>query len=97
MNFTPVINEDVYVELLELLELYCELLIARFGLLDQKWVLKSPAHPLAPRTTPSSFLSGLLTYRDVRVDSVTSTVLGNLTRALAKASVQLYMPLHGQN
>ena len=31
-----VINEDIYVELLELLELYCELLIARFGLLDQK-------------------------------------------------------------
>lgn len=31
-----VIHEDVYVELLELLELYCELLIARFGLLDQK-------------------------------------------------------------
>lgn len=30
-----VINEDIYVELLELLELYCELLIARFGLLDQ--------------------------------------------------------------
>ncbi|RDX51941.1 DUF292-domain-containing protein [Lentinus brumalis] len=30
-----IINEDVYVELLELLELYCELLIARFGLLDQ--------------------------------------------------------------
>lgn len=33
-----VINEDVYVELLELLELYCELLLARFGLLDQKCV-----------------------------------------------------------
>ena len=33
---TAVINEDIYVELLELLELYCELLIARFGLLDQK-------------------------------------------------------------
>lgn len=33
-----VINEDIYVELLELLELYCELLIARFGLLDQKSV-----------------------------------------------------------
>ena len=31
-----VINEDVNLELLELLELYCELLIARFGLLDQK-------------------------------------------------------------
>jgi len=30
-----IINEDVYVELLELLELYCELLLARFGLLDQ--------------------------------------------------------------
>jgi len=31
-----IINEDIHVELLELLELYCELLIARFGLLDQK-------------------------------------------------------------
>ncbi|KAI6048035.1 DUF292-domain-containing protein [Pisolithus marmoratus] len=30
-----VINEDVTLELLELLELYCELLIARFGLFDQ--------------------------------------------------------------
>ncbi|KAK2461499.1 hypothetical protein APHAL10511_005962 [Amanita phalloides] len=29
------INEDIYAELLELLELYCELLIARFGLLEQ--------------------------------------------------------------
>lgn len=33
-----VINEDVYIELLELLELYSELLLARFGLLDQKYV-----------------------------------------------------------
>ncbi len=32
------INEDIHVELLELLELYCELLLARFGLLDQKYV-----------------------------------------------------------
>lgn len=31
-----VINEDIYLELLELLELYCELLIARFGLVEQK-------------------------------------------------------------
>ena len=31
-----VINEDIHVELLELLELYCELLLARFGLLEQK-------------------------------------------------------------
>ncbi|KAJ7597376.1 DUF292-domain-containing protein [Mycena floridula] len=30
-----IIHEDVYVELLELLELYCELLLARFGVLDQ--------------------------------------------------------------
>ncbi|KAI0323107.1 regulator of Vps4 activity in the MVB pathway-domain-containing protein [Amylostereum chailletii] len=30
-----IINEDINTELLELLELYCELLIARFGLLDQ--------------------------------------------------------------
>ncbi|KAF9270827.1 DUF292-domain-containing protein [Marasmius fiardii PR-910] len=29
------INEDIHVELLELLELYCELLLARFGVLDQ--------------------------------------------------------------
>jgi hypothetical protein len=35
-----VINEDIHVELLELLELYCELLLARFGLLDQKLVLQ---------------------------------------------------------
>jgi len=33
--YSTVINEDIHVELLELLELYCELLIARFGLLDQ--------------------------------------------------------------
>ena len=31
-----VINEDIYLELLELLELYCELLIARFGLVEIK-------------------------------------------------------------
>ncbi|KAI0962331.1 hypothetical protein AcV7_001199 [Taiwanofungus camphoratus] len=30
-----IIHEDIYVELLELLELYCELLLARFALLDQ--------------------------------------------------------------
>lgn len=35
-HFTAVIHEDIQIELLELLELYCELLIARFGLLDQK-------------------------------------------------------------
>ncbi|EJC98801.1 DUF292-domain-containing protein [Fomitiporia mediterranea MF3/22] len=30
-----IINEDIHIELLELLELYCELLLARFGLLEQ--------------------------------------------------------------
>jgi vacuolar protein sorting-associated protein IST1 len=34
--FSIVINEDVHLELLELLELYCELLIARFGLVELK-------------------------------------------------------------
>jgi vacuolar protein sorting-associated protein IST1 len=34
--FHVVINEDIYLELLELLELYCELLIARFGLVELK-------------------------------------------------------------
>ena len=35
-HFPIVINEDIYLELLELLELYCELLIARFGLVEVK-------------------------------------------------------------
>ena len=39
-SFLSVINEDIHVELLELLELYCELLLARFGLLDLKYVSK---------------------------------------------------------
>ena len=34
--FLVVINEDIHLELLELLELYCELLIARFGLVEAK-------------------------------------------------------------
>ncbi|KAI9057029.1 DUF292-domain-containing protein [Trametes sanguinea] len=38
-----IIHEDVYVELLELLELYCELLISRFGLLDQSTREPDPA------------------------------------------------------
>jgi hypothetical protein len=40
VDLPSVINEDIYVELLELLELYCELLLARFGLLDLKYVFK---------------------------------------------------------
>jgi len=33
-----IINEDIHLELLELMELYCELLIARFGLVELKCV-----------------------------------------------------------
>lgn len=33
-----IIGDDIHVELLELLELYCELLLARFGLLELKYV-----------------------------------------------------------
>jgi vacuolar protein sorting-associated protein IST1 len=36
--FSVVINEDIHLELLELMELYCELLIARFGLVELKCV-----------------------------------------------------------
>ncbi|KAF5374970.1 hypothetical protein D9758_000508 [Tetrapyrgos nigripes] len=36
------INEDIYLELLELLELYCELLLARFGVLDQNIIFAAP-------------------------------------------------------
>ena len=36
ISWWTVINEDIYIELLELLELHCELVIARFGLLDQQ-------------------------------------------------------------
>lgn len=34
LRVESMINEDIHIELLELLELYCELLIARFGILD---------------------------------------------------------------
>ncbi|KAJ3830269.1 DUF292-domain-containing protein [Lentinula raphanica] len=38
-----VIGEDIHIELLELLELYCELLLARFGILDQNTREPDPA------------------------------------------------------
>lgn len=38
-----IINEDIHIELLELLELYCELLIARFGILDMNSREPDPA------------------------------------------------------
>ncbi|KAF5323464.1 hypothetical protein D9611_005507 [Ephemerocybe angulata] len=50
-----IINEDVHVELLELLELYCELLLARFGILDQNII----------RAAPSTELKELHIVRDI--------------------------------
>ncbi|KAJ3869219.1 DUF292-domain-containing protein [Lentinula novae-zelandiae] len=38
-----IISEDIHLELLELLELYCELLLARFGVLDQNGREPDPA------------------------------------------------------
>jgi vacuolar protein sorting-associated protein IST1 len=38
-----IILEDIHVELLEILELYCELLLARFGVLDQNTREPDPA------------------------------------------------------
>ena len=34
-----IIREDLFVEMLEILELYCELLLARFGLLEQMYAI----------------------------------------------------------
>jgi hypothetical protein len=34
-----IIREDLFVEMLEILELYCELLLARFGLLEQMYAV----------------------------------------------------------
>ena len=34
-----IIREDLFVEMLETLELYCELLLARFGLLEQMYAI----------------------------------------------------------
>ena len=35
-----IIREDLFVEMLEILELYCELLLARFGLLEQMFLCR---------------------------------------------------------
>lgn len=53
------INEDIRVELLELLELYCELLIARFGLLDMKYVPQLPLSLSSPRSIPTLALRAI--------------------------------------
>ncbi|KAF6754308.1 regulator of Vps4 activity in the MVB pathway-domain-containing protein [Ephemerocybe angulata] len=64
-----IINEDVHVELLELLELYCELLLARFGILDQN--VRTPDPGISEgvcsiiRAAPSTELKELHIVRDI--------------------------------
>lgn len=76
-----VINEDVYIELLELLELYSELLLARFGLLDQKYVQRLFSVDI------------LLIYRFF----FTCLVHGNQTRVSVRAYARSYTQPHEQN
>ena len=46
-------TQDIYAELLELLELYCEVLSARFGLLDLPWVfILATPHPIHHASLP---------------------------------------------
>ncbi|TEB38705.1 DUF292-domain-containing protein [Coprinellus micaceus] len=63
------INEDVYIELLELLELYCELLLARFGVLDQNTRIPDPGVAegvcAIVRAAPSTELKELHILRDI--------------------------------
>ena len=73
-----VINEDIYVELLELLELYCELLIARFGVLDQLY-----AH------FHSIFQRHRVLYTD---EYFTSPAHENLIRVWQRELTQSFMP-----
>ena len=48
-----IIREDIFVEMLEILELYCELLLARFGLLEQMCCLqKTFAHSVEKNVIP---------------------------------------------
>ncbi|KAJ7204465.1 regulator of Vps4 activity in the MVB pathway-domain-containing protein, partial [Mycena pura] len=64
-----IIHEDIYIELLELLELYAELLLARFGLLDQN--TKEPDRGIAEgvcsiiHAAPRTELKELHVLRDI--------------------------------
>ncbi|KAJ7610924.1 DUF292-domain-containing protein [Roridomyces roridus] len=64
-----IINEDIHVELLELLELYSELLLARFGLLDQNTHKPDPAISEAVcaiiHAAPHTELKELQVLRDI--------------------------------
>jgi vacuolar protein sorting-associated protein IST1 len=64
-----IVREDIYIELLEILELYCELLLARIALLDRKDC--DPGLEEAVKTivyaAPHSDIKELLTIRDILV------------------------------
>ncbi|TCD65472.1 hypothetical protein EIP91_002590 [Steccherinum ochraceum] len=60
-----IINEDIYVELLELLELYCELLISRFSLLDQN--VREPDAGVAEGVTSIIFASPRTELKELHV------------------------------
>lgn len=64
-----IVREDIYIELLEMLELYCELLLARIALLDRKEC--DPGLEEAVKTiiyaAPHSDIKELLTIRDLLV------------------------------
>lgn len=45
-----IIRQDISVELMEILELYCELLLARIGMMDSKWAYSLPAFLLPSLT-----------------------------------------------
>lgn len=44
-----IIRQDISVELMEILELYCELLLARIGMMEPKYIPLCPTRPLGSR------------------------------------------------
>lgn len=43
-----IIRQDISVELMEILELYCELLLARIGMMEPKYIPLCPTRPRNP-------------------------------------------------
>ena len=89
-----VINEDIHVELLELLELYCELLLARFGLLDQKYVLSLV---ILCRSISKSVPENQIQVREHFQYTVVFTYRSHVSKVSAKGCVVSYTPRPGQN
>jgi len=44
-----IIRQDISVELMEILELYCELLLARVGMMEPRYIPLYPTRPLGSR------------------------------------------------